>query len=411
MKISLITLGCPKNLVESERLLGSVEGQVDIVDPESAEVIILKTCGFIKDACEESFDWIERIRKIRDGKKIIVTGCLVNRFPKILKERFPEVDHFLSLEDEKGIPVLLGLNKRPGLNRLITTAPFAYLMVSDGCDNRCSYCTIPLIRGRYRSFPKENLLAEVRALAGIGVKEIILIGQDTGFYGHDLVGRSLLPDLIDEIASIEGIEWIRLMYLHPAHIDKHLLSVLNSTPKICRYLEIPIQHISDKILKLMRRKVKKSQLTKLFSQLREAGFALRTTVLVGFPGEADSDFQELLQFVEDIGFEYLGIFSFSPEEGTTAYGLPDRIDPEVVLKRTETLRMLSYYLTSRFNRSFLGKRVKVLIDEKGRGRREFDAPEIDSVVEVDSDRIGEFIDVMIDSVDNWQLKGRLCPQS
>jgi ribosomal protein S12 methylthiotransferase len=254
----------------------------------------------------------------------------------------------------------------------------------------------------------DELVAEARTLAGLGVKEIVLVGQDTGYYGYDKFGRSLLPDLIGAITTIPGIEWIRVMYLHPAHIDDALLTVLRENHKVCRYLDIPIQHASDRVLRSMRRKVSKSYLSNLLSRLKSLGFTLRTTVLVGFPGETEADFMELCRFVEDIGFEHLGVFSYSPEEETDAASLPERLNPEVVRRRAEELMWISHSLTDRFNRLFLSKKVKVLIDGVGIGRREFDAPEIDSVVEVDSDRVGTFVEVAIDSVQGWRLRGRVC---
>ena len=406
MKVSFITLGCPKNLVETERLLGALVEKVEIVDPDSADIVVLKTCGFIKDAVAESKDWIERLLKSKNGRQIIVTGCLVNRFQDQLKAWYPGIDHLLTLKGEGRLPEIIGIRRPASHPRFITTFPYAYLMISDGCDNRCRYCTIPDIRGPYRSFPIEEVVAEAQALSRLGIKELILVGQDTGYYGQDLEGRSLLPELIQELLKVRGFEWLRLMYLHPAHFDPRLIELLQDS-RVCNYLDIPIQHASDKILKKMGRKVRKSYLVKLFSQLKELGVALRTTAMVGFPGETDSDFLELCQFVEEIGFAHLGIFRFSPEPGTPAFSLPDRVEKQIVDERFDHLGKIGATLTDRFNRSFIGRKVKVLIDQKGRGRREFDAPGVDSVVKVEG-RIGELVEVEITSGDGYRLVGKRC---
>ncbi|HIE06013.1 MAG TPA: 30S ribosomal protein S12 methylthiotransferase RimO [bacterium (Candidatus Stahlbacteria)] len=411
MKVSIITLGCPKNLVEAEKIIGKIEDKVELTGAEDADILILKTCGFIKEAIEESEGWIRRLIDLkRNGKQLIVVGCLVNRFGENLKERFPEIDHLVDLKGEMELNRILGLPPSDDKKRAITTYPYAYLKIGDGCDNRCHYCTIPMIRGNFHSLPIEHLVCEAKALAHAGIKELILVAQDTGYYGQDLASRPLLPELLDYLSEIEGIEWLRIMYLHPAHITDELITRIEGNSRICRYLDVPIQHCSDNILKKMGRKVKKSDLVELFSKLREIpDLSLRTTLMVGFPGETDEDFGELCAFVEEVGFEHFGIFPYSPEPETGAYCLPDRIGPEKIAERVARLEELRDRITHRYNQSFVGKRVKILVDGDGKGRREFDAPEIDSLVSItDKTRIGEFVEVKIDSAQGWRLKGILC---
>lgn len=429
--LQAITLGCSKNRVDTEHILSMLEGQYEIV-PESDEdvtvdCILLNTCGFIGDAKEESVDAIlhavERKKAGRAGT-VIVFGCLSQRYAEELPGLIPEVDAWFGARDFG--PVVRALGMTPSDlwltgRHLTTPRHYAYLKISEGCDRRCSYCAIPFIRGRHRSVPMEQLVGEARLLALKGVRELIVIAQDTTFYGLDLYHRRALAELLQRLSEIDGIEWIRVHYSYPDDFPEDVLVQMAENPKVCRYMDIPLQHISDKVLSNMRRNVDGAGIRRLIRTMREKvpGVVLRTTMITGHPGEGETEFRELLDFVEEARFERLGAFRYSEEEGT--YGashFSDEVPEEIKQERWNILMETQSRISREFNMSRVGSEVKVIVDDFSDGvfvcRSEFESPEVDGEILVKYDPdvlggvepyslVGEFIVVHITGADEYDL--------
>lgn len=420
-KINIITLGCSKNVVDSELLMGQLRANhVEVVhnSNEPAHAVVINTCGFINDAKEESIDTILQnieVKKAGLVNKVYVMGCLSQRYRKDLEREIDHVDGFYGTNELTRIVGELGATFRTELigERVITTpAHYAYLKISEGCDRTCSFCAIPLIRGKHRSKPVEDILKEAEQLVEGGVKEIILIAQDLTYYGVDLYAGRELSGLLEKLASIPGLDWIRLQYNYPADFPVGLLNVINNHPNICKYIDIPLQHINDRILMSMRRNFNKKRTLQLLDAIREKipGVAIRTTMIVGYPGETDEDFRELMSFVKDQAFDRLGVFTYSHEEDTRAYRLQDNIPEPVKLARMEELMNLQQDISLIRNNSRVGSVMKVLIDRQEEdyfvGRTEFDSPEVDNEVLIKPSkgiRIGQFYDVRITSADFFDL--------
>jgi ribosomal protein S12 methylthiotransferase len=396
-KISVITLGCSKNTVDSERLMRQINlNNLTLSnDPEDADTVIINTCGFIDAAKEESVNTIlNAVAMKQQGKikKIIVSGCLSERYRNDLIKEIPEVDAFFGTENYKGILQELGGDLKRDLlgERLITTpAHSAYLKISEGCDHPCSFCAIPLMRGKHKSRELDSLLQEADFLVSRGVKELVIIAQDTTDYGKDLYGRPAIADLLEKLSLINGVEWIRLMYAYPSMFPDELISAIASNPKICNYLDIPLQHISDSVLRSMRRGITGKRTRDLMYKLRNEipGLVLRTTFIAGYPNESEKDFEELYNFVEEIKFERMGVFTFSAEENTTSYILGDPVPEEEKNLRKDRLMNLQKDISTGFNQKLLGTKLPVLIDriegEYFIGRTYRDAPEVDGEVLID----------------------------
>ena len=438
-RVYFISLGCAKNRVDSEVMLGQLQAQGYRITetPEEAAVIVVNTCSFIRSAVEESIETIlEAARMKKEGacRVLGVTGCFPQRYREELIGRLPEVDFFLGTESFLGIArhvrealaraggTILDLKPDPALwrepwERLLTTPPgTAYLKIAEGCSNRCAYCTIPDIRGPFRSRDPKILVTEAKSLAARGVKELILVAQDTTAYGGDLSRPASLIELIKALAGIDPIQWIRLLYLRPERVTPQLLETLASVEKVCPYLDIPIQHASDRILKAMNRPYRQRDLRALFRRIRRAWprVALRTTVMVGFPGEEEGDFQELLNFIEEIAFDHLGVFRYSPEEGTPAALLPGKIAKKTIKKRYDLLLARQKEISWAHNRELVGRVEPVLITGPSsesewllEGRTRFQAPEVDGVIYITDGRpvIGEINLVKVTEAHPYDLVG------
>jgi ribosomal protein S12 methylthiotransferase len=419
-KINVVTLGCSKNTVDTEVLLGQlIGGKANVVESvEDADIAVINTCGFIDAAKQESIDAIlEAVQRKKDGKlkKVVVMGCLSERFAKDLVAEIPDVDAYFGSHHLAQVVRELGVDYREELlgERQLTTPPhFAYLKISEGCDNPCSFCAIPLMRGLHVSKPLERIADETRRLASHGVKELIVIGQDTTYYGLDLYGDRILDRLLREVSAVDGIEWVRLMYAYPTKFPKKILNVFRENPKLCRYLDIPIQHASDEVLKSMRRGGTLRGLRELLLEIKDAvpDIGLRTTLIVGYPNERDEDFQQLCDFVEEMRFHRLGVFTYSQEEGTTAFELGDPVPNEVKEERRAHVMELQQRISEERNTSLLGTKVKVLIDRnEGEffvGRTEWDAPEIDQEVLVRAIpglAVGSFITAKVTDTTEYDL--------
>jgi ribosomal protein S12 methylthiotransferase len=396
-KISIITLGCSKNTVDSERLLRQLDANNFIsTSPEEADTVIINTCGFIDAAKEESVNTILNavaLKKAGKINKIIVAGCLSQRYKADLSREIPEVDSFFGTEDYIGITKELGGNLKENLlgeRHLSTPSHTAYLKISEGCDHPCSFCAIPLIRGRHISRPFEELIKECRFLADSGVKEVVIIAQDTTDYGRDLYEKPVIHKLLDEISKIDGIQWVRLMYAYPSKFQDELIEVIAANPSICKYIDIPLQHISDKVLRSMRRGVTAKRTKDLLYKLREniPGLVLRTTFITGYPNEDENDFKELYNFIDEIKFERMGVFTYSTEENTTGFILGDPVPSEVKLERKNILMQLQSEISADTNRKLIGSELPVLIDRTEGdfyiGRTYRDAPEVDGEVLINS---------------------------
>jgi ribosomal protein S12 methylthiotransferase len=422
-KVNLVSLGCSKNLVDSEVLLRQFQlnGLEIINNPKKADYIVINTCGFINDAKDESIRAIleaVNLKKSGKAKKVVVMGCLSERYKLELAEEIPEVDAYFGVTDYKGVLHELGLDLKKELlgERLITTPKhFAYLKISEGCDNPCSFCAIPLMRGKHQSKPIEQILSEAEYLAQNGAKELIIIAQDSTYYGIDLYGSRELAKLLKELTKVDGIEWIRLLYAFPAKFPVEILDVIAEEEKICKYIDIPFQHISDKVLKSMQRGITKRRTYELIELIRNKipDVAIRTTLIVGYPEEGEEEFKELIDFVKDVKFDRLGVFTYSQEENTKAFDLGDPIpQKEKEERRHEILRIqkkISYWK----NRERVGSRLKVLIDEEidqkvYLGRTQWDAPEVDNGVIINSKwplEPGKFYKVEIDDALEFDLLG------
>lgn len=427
-KILVITLGCSKNTVDSEKLMhqlsaNSLAVEHDVENSE-ARTVIINTCGFINDAKQESIDTIvDYIKSKQEGliDNLYVIGCLSERYADFLRKELPEVDRFFGVNNLKEIIESLGYNYKDNLlgERLLSTpSHYAYLKIAEGCNRKCAFCAIPLIRGPYQSLPVEDLLKEAKSLANKGVKELMIIAQDISYYGKDIYEAPLLTYLVEKLSEIKGIEWIRLHYAYPAGFPKDLLKVMRENPKVCKYLDIPFQHISDKMLKNMRRGLNKKGTLKLIDELREhiPGIALRTTLLTGHPGETDADFNELVEFVENTKFERLGIFTYSQEEDTySAKKYKDSIPAKVKMFRANTIMEIQQKISAEKNQAKVGFSYKTIIDKtEGEyyiGRTEYDSPEVDNEVLIHSNKklkTGEFYSVKIKETNEFDLIGEVC---
>ncbi len=424
-KVNIITLGCSKNLVDSEVLMGQLGDHYEVVhdSEEKSEVVVINTCGFIKDAKEESVDTILRAveaKKMGEIQKVIVCGCLSQRYKSDLQEEISEVDGFYGVHELPKVLEALNVDYKKELvgERSITTPKhFAYLKISEGCNRTCSFCAIPLIRGRHKSKTKEDIVKEVELLASKGVKELLIIAQELTYYGVDIYNKRELPDLLNLISKVDGIEWIRLHYAYPSGFPEELLHVMAENPKVCNYLDIPLQHISDKLLKSMKRHITAEKTYGLIRKIKDTvpGVALRTTLIVGYPGETEEDFNELMDFVKEVRFDRLGVFQYSHEEHTGAFLLQDDVPEDVKQDRSDSIMMLQQEISNQLNREKEGKVFKTIIDRKEGdhfiGRTEFDSPEVDNEVLIPvSDKtiqIGEFYDVLITKSDFFDLYGEL----
>ena len=429
-KLQTVTLGCSKNKVDTEHILSHVEDLYEIV-PEGedipVDVILLNTCGFIGDAKEESVQAVlEAVDKKNRGEaeKVIVFGCLSQRYGDELPELIPEVDEWFGAREFD--PVIRALGAEPDPEKrnqryLTTPSHYAYLKISEGCDRRCSYCAIPFIRGAHKSVPMEDLVAEATSLAENGVKELIIIAQDTTYYGLDLYRRRALAELLQKLSEVDGIEWIRIHYSYPAAFPEDVLDQMADNPKVCRYMDIPLQHISDKVLDNMHRHVTGAWTRELIGKMRERvpGVVLRTTMIVGHPGEGKRDFNELVEFVREARFERLGAFKYSEEEGTYgAENFKDSITARVKQERLDELMTIQSSISLEFNQSRVGNLEKVIVDDFVDGifvcRSEFESPEVDGEILVRPDAdvvgdidpyslIGEFLNVRITGADEYDL--------
>lgn len=426
MKINIITLGCSKNLVDSEHLAGILKTNRHEVLFDSTkkkfDVAIINTCGFIGDAKEESIDVIlEYIEEKKKGniKNIIVFGCLVERYKETLEEEFVEIDAFFGVNNYLDIATYLNaeIEKDFFLQRQPSTPKhFAYLKISEGCDRFCSFCAIPYIRGRHISIPIEELVEEAKCLAKRGVKEIIIIAQDTCNYGKDFYGKVRLVDLLKEIAKIEQIEWIRLQYSYPNDFNDELIEFLATEPKMCKYIDMPLQHINNRLLSSMNRKITGEEIRTLINKIREKipQVCLRTTLIVGYPSESKEEFEELREFVEQTKFDRMGAFTYSAEENTAAFKLEDNISQEEKDERLDALTFLQEGISLKLNQKKIGKIFKVLIDRKEGeyyvGRTEFDSPEVDNEVLISIEekiKIGNFYQVKITDAVEFDLYGEI----
>ena len=429
--IGLISLGCSKNRVDSEQALGylAAHGYQIVDDPARAEVIIVNTCGFIQSAKEEAIATLFEMAEYKQTgvcRLLVATGCFAQRYPEAIREEMPEVDAILGVNEYEKIDEAIRAafaGQRPvytdddgtffEYGRVLTTPKYsAYIRIGEGCDNCCSYCAIPLIRGGYRSRPKEDILAEVRRLAGEGVREFTLIAQDTTRYGTDEGGESRLPELIEEVAAIPGVAWLRTLYCYPERVDDRLLDTIARLPNVCKYLDLPMQHISQHILTDMNRSDTSEHIREVCKKFKERGMMLRTTLMVGFPGETQEDFDELMDFVREAKFDRMGAFTFCPEEGTLAAQMPDQIDESVKQARYDALMTLQHGISLAQNRARVGTTCRVLVEKKrGKryvGRSEFEAPEIDGNIYFGSETpcaIGEFVNVRITGARAYDLMG------
>lgn len=432
MKVFIDTLGCPKNFNDTQTAKGFLEGAgyETVQDPENADAIIINTCGFINDAKKESIERIFDYCAYKEaGKKIIVSGCLSQRYGNELFEEMPEVDCFLGVNEYERLPeILKTLDSRskhitnsyadvlPRMCRKLDDNCFSSTVkIAEGCNNRCAYCVIPSIRGGYRSKTIEDILEETKQLAAAGCKELILIAQDVTNYGVDLYGEYMLPELLKKLCRIDGIEWIRLMYCYEDRITDELIEVMAEEPKICKYIDIPIQHSSDDVLKAMLRRSTEDSIRNTIARLkaRIPDIHIRTTLIVGFPGETDEDYEKLLEFVEEMRFARLGVFAYSQEENTVAGEMQDQIDEEIKEERLTGIMRAQLEISLELNKEKIGKTFKVLVEERDEdgsyiGRTEFDAPEIDNSVLFTSHRqlnAGDFVDVLIEDAFDYDLVG------
>ena len=422
--LNLISLGCAKNLVDSEILLGGLDKtNVSITkDPEKADTIVVNTCGFLDIAREESVDTILQAAEMkRTGslKELVVMGCLSERYPQELKKEIPEVDRIFGSNDHQQIVSFLtgkefAKDDPLFFRSLMTPNHYAYIKIAEGCDNGCSFCSIPIMRGLQKSRTISSIMDEAERLALNGTKELLVIAQDSTSYGWDLEKKVYLSDLLKELNTINGIEWIRVHYAHPAHLSQRIIDAIASCDKVCNYLDMPIQHASDNMLKAMRRGLGQDGIKNRISRLRDAvpNIALRTTLIVGHPGETEDDYHQLRDFVEEIRFDRLGIFTYSEEEGTLAADLKDDVPREVKDNRKNEILELQHEISLEKNESFIGKRLRVIIDEsQGNvtvGRSEYDSPEIDNIIHIKGTaEVGVFHDIQIIEANEYELIGEI----
>jgi ribosomal protein S12 methylthiotransferase len=439
IKVGIISLGCPRNLVDSEILLGALQKEgYGITDIKDADVGLVNTCAFIDDAKRESIDTILELTELKKAKKlsaVVVAGCLPQRYGEALLKGLPEVDLFIGCDQIVKVGrILRRLDRNKKLCEVsakpsfiyshtdprlqITPAHYAYVKVSEGCENRCSFCTVPSIKGDYRSRPLESVIKEVEDIsAGQRLSEINLVGQDVTLYGKDLYGKPAIKELLKKLCSFQDYKrWVRLLYTYPSHIDDSLIDMFAAEELLCKYIDLPIQHINDAILKKMNRKMQKKDIITLIEKIRRRvpGVILRSSVIVGFPGEDDTTFKELVEFIKEARFERLGVFTYSREEGTPAYNYKDQVDEKVKLERFNTLMSVQKEIAAAINESCKGKTLEVLIDEKDGnsedtyiGRTEGDAPEVDGEVFVKGKDLkpGDFVNVKITDTLEYDLVG------
>ncbi len=429
-KLFLISLGCDKNRVDSERMLGFLEdaGFSFTDDEYEADVILINTCCFIDDAKTESIETILEMAAMKTkGKcrKLVVSGCLSERYQDELIRELPEVDAYIGTKDLSAIVSACSLQEDMSLDhsfsgkRIITTpGHYEFLKIAEGCNKYCTYCIIPYIRGKYTSYPMESLLQEAKALAAQGVKELILVAQETSIYGKDLYGKEMLPELLQKLCRIDGIEWIRLLYCYPEDITEEFLQVMAQEEKICHYIDMPIQHASDRILKKMGRKTDRASILATINRVREImpDAALRTSLITGFPSESEEDHQLLMSFVEEAGFDHLGVFTYSQEEGTPAAKMPDQIDDVVKEQRKDELMSLQERISLAIMEKKIGSELEVLIDgylpeeDVYIGRTRMDAPDVDGFFYVRSDDVlssGDLIMAKVKSANSYDLYGEM----
>lgn len=427
-KVNVVTLGCSKNLVDSEVLMGQLKANKFEVEHESTsddhQIVIINTCGFVDNAKQESIDTILRyVEAKKEGavEKVYVTGCLSERYKKDLEIEIPEVDAYFGTRDLPKILKTLKADYKHELvgERLLTTPQhYAYFKISEGCDRPCSFCAIPLMRGKHISVPIEELISRAKTLASKGTRELLLIAQDLTYYGLDIYKKRELAKLLDKISDVEGIDWIRLHYAFPSGFPMEVLDVMNAKPNVTKYLDMPLQHISDNMLTSMRRGITKQKTIDVVNQIRDKvpGIAIRTTLIAGYPGETEKDHEEMLRWVEETKFERLGIFTYSHEENTHAHTLKDDVSEKVKRQRADAVMALQQDISYKLNQEKIGKTFKILVDRKEGdffiGRTEFDSPDVDNEVLVKADkdtylRIGDFAQVKIYEASDFDLYGSL----
>ena len=419
-KINVITLGCSKNVYDSEVLMGQLKSNnKNVVHEKEGNIVVINTCGFIDNAKQQSIDTIlENVKKKKEGKvdKVFVTGCLSERYKPDLIKEIPDVDEYFGTTEMPSLLKHLGADYKNELigERLLTTPKnYAYLKISEGCDRPCSFCAIPLMRGKHKSVSIEDLIKEATLLANKGIKELILIAQDSTYYGLDLYKKRALSELLKELVKVKGIEWIRLHYAFPNGFPLDVLDTIKKEPKICNYIDIPLQHISDKILKSMKRGSSKEKINNLLSNFRKIvpGIAIRTTLIVGYPGETKEDFEILKQWVKDTKFDRLGCFTYSHEENTGAYDLEDNIPQKTKNERLNEIMEIQSQISWQLNQTKIGKIFKVLIDRKRGeyyvGRTQFDSPDVDNEVLINAKsnflRVGEYVNAKIIEASDFDL--------
>jgi ribosomal protein S12 methylthiotransferase len=424
-KVNIITLGCSKNIVDSEVLMRQLQANnilvehKDIIDDSA--ILIVNTCGFIDNAKKQSIDTILKcVEAKKNGfiKKIIVTGCLSQRYRDSLKNEIPEVDAWFGTRDLPLLLKTLGADYKYELigERLLTTpVHYAYLKISEGCDRHCSFCAIPLMRGKHISVPMEKIIQQAKWLAKNGTKELILIAQDLTYYGLDIYRKRVLDELLKKLSDVDGIEWIRLHYAYPSGFPMEVLDVMRERKNICKYLDIPLQHISDKILTSMRRGTTREKTINLIKEIRHRvpGIAIRTTLICGYPGETEKEHQEMLEWIQETKFERLGVFTYSHEENTHAFSLKDDVPQKEKQRRANAVMKIQQKISAEMNKKLVGKTFKVLFDKKEGnnfiGRTEFDSPDVDNTVLVDAKknfvRVGDFAEVRIIAAKEYDLIG------
>ena len=427
-RINVVTLGCSKNIYDSEVLMGQLKGNLfDVVHEADKvnqnDIVVINTCGFIDNAKQESIDTILQYSELKEqGKvgKVIVTGCLSERYKPELEAEIPNIDAYFGTNDLQGVLESVGANYKYELlgERLLTTpSHFAYFKIAEGCNRPCSFCAIPLMRGKHMSKPMEALVGEAQMLAKQGTKELILIAQDLTYYGLDLYGKRNLDELLRRLSDVNGIEWIRLQYAYPSGFPMEILDAMNERENICKYLDMPLQHITDNMLKSMRRGITKQKTIDLVNAIRDKvpGIALRTTLITGYPGETEQDFEEMQQWVEETRFDRLGCFTYSHEEKTHAHSLIDDVPDEVKQERADAIMEIQQGISYDKNQEKVGNTYKVLVDRADNGyfigRTEFDSPEVDNEVLIDATKqyatLGSFVNVKIDRAEDFDLYGQI----
>lgn len=424
-KINVVTLGCSKNIYDSEVLMGQLKANGKNVvhedENDDGNIVVINTCGFIGKAKEESIDTILHYAQRKEAgeiDKVFVTGCLSERYKPDLEKEIPNVDQYFGTHDLPNLLKVLEADyKHELIGERLTTTPkhYAYLKIAEGCDRPCSFCAIPLMRGKHKSTPIEDIITEATKLAEKGIKEIMLIAQDLTYYGLDIYKKRALADLLEALVKVDGIEWIRLHYSFPAGFPMDVIEVMKREPKVCNYLDIPLQHINSEILKSMKRGTTHEKTTNLIKKFREAipEMAIRTTLIVGYPGETEAHFEELKEWVEEMRFERLGVFEYSHEENTGAYVLEDDVPEDVKFRRVNEIMEIQSQISWELNQEKIGKTFRCLFDRKDGeyfyGRTEFDSPDVDNDVLVDATehyiKIGEFIDVKIFDAGDYDLHG------